>query len=63
MTIAPRIQFGRCCYKILNYGTGKSHLMILTSSIAENADLLQYAQNSRFRKASQVVAGVLSIAY
>ena len=40
-----------------NYGTGKSHLMSVTSSIAENADLLQYAQNARFRKAAQVIAG------
>ncbi len=40
-----------------NYGTGKSHLMSVTSSIAENADLLQYAQNARFRSAAQVIAG------
>lgn len=40
-----------------NYGTGKSHLMSVTSSIAENADLLQYAQNAHFRKAAQVIAG------
>ena len=40
-----------------NYGTGKSHLMSVISSIAENADLLPLAQNTQFRENAKVIAG------
>lgn len=33
-----------------NYGTGKSHLMSVISSIAKDADNLQYLQNKTFAK-------------
>ena len=32
-----------------NYGTGKSHLMSVVSSVASDADMLALAQNERFR--------------
>lgn len=33
-----------------NYGTGKSHLMSVISSIAKDADNLQYLQNKNLQK-------------
>jgi predicted ATPase len=36
-----------------NYGTGKSHLMAVISSIAENADLLEYLNHQQVAKAAQ----------
>ena len=40
-----------------NYGTGKSHLMSVVSAIASSEDMLQYAQNERFRKDAAAIAG------
>jgi predicted ATPase len=40
-----------------NYGTGKSHLMAVISSIAENADLLNELTNTKVRKAAKTIAG------
>ena len=44
-----------------NYGTGKSHLMSVISSIAENAELLPLAQNGKFRKDAEVIAGKFEV--
>lgn len=40
-----------------NYGTGKSHLMAVISSIAENAELLESLHNQRVAKAAQQSIG------
>lgn len=44
-----------------NYGTGKSHLMSVISSIAENGELLELAQNAKFRDAAKVIAGKFEV--
>ena len=40
-----------------NYGTGKSHLMSVISSIATDADNLQYLQNKSFANEMECIAG------
>jgi ABC-type lipoprotein export system ATPase subunit len=40
-----------------NYGTGKSHLMSVISSIAEQGDLNSYLRHSRVAQAAQAIAG------
>lgn len=40
-----------------NYGTGKSHLMSVISSIAGSSDLLALAQNEKFKKDADCIAG------
>lgn len=40
-----------------NYGTGKSHLMSVISSIAGAAELLSRAQNEQFKKDAACIAG------
>ena len=40
-----------------NYGTGKSHLMSVISSIANCADLLPLVQNAQFREDAACIAG------
>jgi len=37
-----------------NYGTGKSHLMAVISSIAENADLVKYLTHQKVAKAAHI---------
>jgi len=44
-----------------NYGTGKSHLMAVISSIAENADLLNELTNTKVRKAAKAIAGQFKV--
>jgi predicted ATPase len=44
-----------------NYGTGKSHLMAVISSIAENADLLNELTNTKVKKAAKVIAGQFKV--
>lgn len=44
-----------------NYGTGKSHLMSVISSIATDADNLQYLQNKNFAKRMECVAGKFEV--
>ena len=44
-----------------NYGTGKSHLMSVISSIAKNADNLQYLQNKAFAKDVECIAGKFEV--
>ena len=44
-----------------NYGTGKSHLMSVISSIAKDADNLQYLQNKNFAKEMECIAGKFEV--
>ena len=44
-----------------NYGTGKSHLMSAIAAIATDADNLQFAQNKRFAKDMEIVAGKFEV--
>jgi hypothetical protein len=44
-----------------NYGTGKSHLMAVISSIAENADLLEDLNNTKVKKAAKAIAGQFKV--
>lgn len=44
-----------------NYGTGKSHLMSVISSIAKDADNLQFLQNKDFAKDMECIAGKFEV--
>lgn len=44
-----------------NYGTGKSHLMSVISSIANDRNNLQYLKNTRFSKYMERVAGKFEV--
>ena len=44
-----------------NYGTGKSHLMSVISSITKDADNLQYLQNKVFAKDMECIAGKFEV--
>lgn len=44
-----------------NYGTGKSHLMSVISSIAKDAENLQYLQNQAFAKDMECIAGKFEV--
>lgn len=44
-----------------NYGTGKSHLMSVIAAIATDAENLEYAQNKRFAKDMEIVAGKFEV--
>lgn len=44
-----------------NYGTGKSHLMSVISSIAHDADNLQYLQNKKFAEHVKPIAGKFEV--
>src|ERR1035438_10430955 len=60
--IIPQLQFAkpqdnRGLLIVGNYGTGKSHLMSVISSIAENADLLSMLTSEKVRKAGPQIAG------
>lgn len=44
-----------------NYGTGKSHLMSVISSIAENEELAALVSNEKVRKAFPVIAGKFKV--
>jgi len=44
-----------------NYGTGKSHLMSVISSIAYDAENLAYLQNKKFAEAAGVIAGKFEV--
>ena len=44
-----------------NYGTGKSHLMSVISSIATDTDNLQYLQNEKFAKSMECIAGKFEV--
>lgn len=44
-----------------NYGTGKSHLMSLISAVAADADMLEKAQNEKFREDAACIAGKFEV--
>jgi hypothetical protein len=44
-----------------NYGTGKSHLMSVISSIANDGENLNYVQNKKFAKAAEIIAGKFEV--
>lgn len=44
-----------------NYGTGKSHLMSVISSIASDAENLNYLQNKKFAEAAKIIAGKFEV--
>lgn len=44
-----------------NYGTGKSHLMSVISSVALDADNLQYLQNRKFAEQMKPIAGKFEV--
>lgn len=44
-----------------NYGTGKSHLMSVISAIATDAENLEFAQNKRFAKDMEILAGKFEV--
>ena len=44
-----------------NYGTGKSHLMSVIAAIATDAENLEFAQNKRFAKDMEIVAGKFEV--
>lgn len=44
-----------------NYGTGKSHLMSVISSIATDIDNLPYLQNKKFAKSMECIAGKFEV--
>jgi hypothetical protein len=44
-----------------NYGTGKSHLMSVISSIATDADNLEHLQNKKFAKSMERIAGKFEV--
>ena len=44
-----------------NYGTGKSHLMSVISSVATDADNLQYLQNKNFADEMKCIAGKFEV--
>lgn len=44
-----------------NYGTGKSHLMSVISSIAHDAENLQYLQNKNFARSMEAIAGKFEV--
>ncbi|MET4666286.1 DUF6079 family protein [Sphingomonas sp. PvP056] len=64
--IMPQIGFGadvdhKGMMIIGNYGTGKSHLMSVLSSIAEDAGYLPLINNDRVRDAAAPIAGKLKV--
>ncbi|MBQ8231031.1 MAG: hypothetical protein IJZ34_03735, partial [Lachnospiraceae bacterium] len=46
---------------VVNYGTGKSHLMSVISAIATDADNLQYLQNKKFAQQMEPIAGKFEV--
>ena len=44
-----------------NYGTGKSHLMSVIAAIATDAENLEFAQNKRFARDMEIIAGKFEV--
>ena len=44
-----------------NYGTGKSHIMSVIAAIATDAENLEFAQNKRFAKDMEIIAGKFEV--
>ena len=64
--VIPQLQFHRPADNkgllvVGNYGTGKSHLMSVISSIAEHSDLITHLKNAEVAKAAQAIAGKFKV--
>jgi Asp-tRNA(Asn)/Glu-tRNA(Gln) amidotransferase C subunit len=64
--IIPQLQFAkpndnRGLLIVGNYGTGKSHLMSVLSSVAENAEFQPLLTHERVRQASAAIAGKFKV--
>lgn len=64
--VFPHLQFKRPydskgLLVVGNYGTGKSHLMALITSLAEHENLVQYARNKEIAEKSRDIAGCFKV--
>ncbi|MBC7356415.1 MAG: ATP-binding protein [Desulfomicrobiaceae bacterium] len=64
--VIPQLQFdqpvdNKGLLVVGNYGTGKSHLMSVISSIAEHADLRTYLGNAQVAQAAERIAGKFKV--
>jgi hypothetical protein len=64
--VIPQLQFdqpvdNKGLLVVGNYGTGKSHLMSVISSIAEDANLLTYLGNAQVAQAAKRIAGKFKV--
>lgn len=64
--VIPQLQFEQAVdnkglFVVGNYGTGKSHLMSVLSTIAENADLLDYIKHDKFKEHAKTFAGKFEV--
>lgn len=64
--VIPQLQFdnimdNKGIFIVGNYGTGKSHLMSVISSIAEDRELLQYVDNEKFKIEAEKIAGKFEV--
>lgn len=64
--VLPQLQFekfhdNKGIFIVGNYGTGKSHLMSVISSIAEDKELLKYVDNEEFKNQAQNIAGKFEV--
>lgn len=64
--VIPQLQFdqpadNKGLLVVGNYGTGKSHLMAVISSIAEHADLCSYLNDTRVAQAAKRIAGKFKV--
>lgn len=64
--VIPQLQFeqtvdNKGVFIVGNYGTGKSHLMSVVSTIAEDASLLNYIKHDKFREYAKAIAGKFEV--
>lgn len=64
--IIPQLQFekpndNKGIFIVGNYGTGKSHLMSVVSTIAENSDVVEYINNEIVKEQATEIAGKFKV--
>lgn len=64
--VIPQLQFenpfdNKGVFIVGNYGTGKSHLMSVISSVAEDKDMLGLVNNDMFKASAQSIAGKFEV--
>lgn len=64
--VIPQLQFeqtvdNKGVFIVGNYGTGKSHLMSVVSTIAEDASLLDYIKHDKFKEQAKAIAGKFEV--
>lgn len=64
--VIPQLQFDKTIdnkgvFIVGNYGTGKSHLMSVISSVAEDEKMLEYIKNDKFKEAAKSIAGKFEV--